>query len=236
MSLPRYPLIRAVAFLPGSNRAESDENTPADDIKCLGKTRVAVGTKDGLVRVYEPGSGSQKHTHEWAIAPKDQGAIRTMALSAEEKILFVGTATRNLYAVDAESGRVLFQYKDIHGAVSSVLVLPPVQEGELTKSGFLLAAALDRLVRFLDTGTPRGNGQRTRGSTLCTYFSGLESIAQLTLDEAPAVQAAEKDDADDVWNDMSIISEGDGGAQAPQADDHSASEASHEPRSKRRKS
>lgn len=101
LSLPRHPLIRSIAFVPSSDETESGTLMAS----------VVVGTKDGVIRVYEPGKKNARHVHEWQIATKNQGAIRVLTPSLKDNLLFVGDSARNLYAVDFKAGRVLFQYK-----------------------------------------------------------------------------------------------------------------------------
>lgn len=106
LSLTRHPFIRSIVFLPPSNVAPKPDNI-ANDLDAA----IAVGTKDGIIRLYEPGKKISKHIHEWQIASKSQGAIRVLEYSLKDAILFVGDSARNLYVVDGKSGRLLFQYK-----------------------------------------------------------------------------------------------------------------------------
>lgn len=110
LSLPRHPLIRSIIFLPSSDGLTSSHEGTGSGTDEL-KAAVAVGTKDGLVRVYEPANKKPKHVHEWHVVPKNQGAIRVLKLSTKDKILFAGDSARNLFAIDIKTGRILFQYK-----------------------------------------------------------------------------------------------------------------------------
>ena len=122
LSLPRPPLIRSIVFL-GADKVSGDASSPTS----IGKTKIAVGTKEGVVRVYEPGSGSGKHVDEWQVLDKKQGSIRVMETCKKKKcvtvgyhtddsILLVGTDTRTLCVVDASTGKTLFQYKGVYHA------------------------------------------------------------------------------------------------------------------------
>ncbi|WFD06290.1 hypothetical protein MVES1_001635 [Malassezia vespertilionis] len=213
LSLQRHPLIRSIAFVPS--------NTPAVTNDSIPETTVIVGTKDGVLRVYEPAK-KQKHVHEWQVTPKNQGAIRIMIVShgdSQTPLLFVGDTARNLYAVNTSTGRTLYQYKgksrrlltaDITGTVSSLLPLRiHAAQGDKT---LLLGASLDRLVRLFDTGVPCGNGQWRRGKTLASYFTGVDSAMALVTDGRRIEQRETPEpDADDdgVWAEMPVVDDDD---------------------------
>lgn len=236
LSLARHPLIRSVVFLPRNSASEAEASE--DELSAL-DAAVAVGTKDGIVRVYEPSKKKPKHVHEWQVAPKNQGALRVLKLARSDSILFAGDSARNLYAIDAKTGRLLFQYKgtlflwltpDITGTISSLLVLH-VQRDEEPPKTLLLGSSLDRLVRLFDIGTPYGNGQRRRGKELCSYFTGLENVISMASDQlsvqVPSEKKAEEAEEEEVWANMAIARD--------EKDDGDASDAEEKPKPKQAK-
>ncbi|WFC96954.1 hypothetical protein MBRA1_003620 [Malassezia brasiliensis] len=240
LSLARHPLIRSVVFLPRET-SSGNEEAAEDELAAL-DAAVAVGTKEGMVRVYEPSKKKPKHVHEWQIAAKNQGALRVLKLARSDAILFAGDAARNLYAVDVKTGRVLFQYKgafveltpDITGTISSLLVLQ-VQRDEEAPKTLLLGSSLDRLVRLFDIGTPYGQGQRRRGKELCSYFTGLENVismtsAQLSV-QAPSEKKAEEAEEEEVWANMAIARD-----EKDNGEESDAEEMPKEKQAKRRRS
>lgn len=110
-------------FLPKATTTESHGNKDSGAESALEdfatKATIAVGTKDGIIRLYEPAKNKNRHVGEWQVVPKNQGSIRVMSYCAKEQyvhklttsMIFVGDTTRTLYAVDSRSGRVLFHYK-----------------------------------------------------------------------------------------------------------------------------
>lgn len=225
-----------MVFLPRNSASEAEASE--DELSAL-DAAVAVGTKDGLVRVYEPSKKKPKHVHEWQVAPKNQGALRVLKLARSDSILFAGDSARNLYAIDAKTGRLLFQYKgtlflwltpDITGTISSLLVLH-VQRDEEPPKTLLLGSSLDRLVRLFDIGTPYGNGQRRRGKELCSYFTGLENVISMASDQlsvqVPSEKKAEEAEEEEVWANMAIARD--------EKDDGDASDAEEKPKPKQAK-
>lgn len=193
LSLQRHPLIRSISFLTSGDDAAGEA--------MYERMVVLVGTKDGLVRVYEP-SKKPRHTAEWQVVPKGQGSIRVMDVCPTEQAVFIGDTARNLYMVDSRSGRTLFQYKDITGTISSLLVLEV--EGAPTR---LLGSSLDHLVRLFDLGEPYGPSQRKRGKTLEQFFSGTDNPTAMTIDPlaVPRVEHRTTEDDEDVWANMAVV-------------------------------
>lgn len=107
-----------------------------------------------------------------------------------------------------------------------------MQEEEERKT-FLLGASLDRLVRLFDIGTPYANGQRRRGNTLCSYFTGVENAIAMAAEKTSFTvhrePTEEETDEEKLWTNMAVVSE--------QANDDESDEDSHkEKRSKRGRS
>lgn len=194
LSLPRPPLIRTLAFAP---------TEPVDDDELKGM-RVYVGTKDGIIRVYEPAQ-KPRPVHEWQVGAKQPGSLRVMHVCASEQILLVGDTSRRLLVVDMHKGRVLFQYKDISGTLSDLLTVHDAQADRW----LVLGAALDHLVRLCDLGETYGEGQRRRGQVLEQYFTGVDHAVALALDPRQTSVPADKssDNEEEVWDNMAVIGE-----------------------------
>jgi len=213
LSLPRPPLIRTLAFAPTEPVAD-------DELKGL---RVYVGTKDGIIRVYEPAQ-RPRPMHEWQVGAKQQGSLRVLHICASEQILLVGDTSRRLLAVDLPTGRVLFQYKDITGTLADVLTVSDAQ----AQRTLVLSASLDHLVRVCDLGEPYGEGQRRRGQVLEQYFTGVDHVVALALDprQTPAPVEEASDDEEGVWDTMAVVGEKASETSTPDDDDDD-SDAAH---------
>lgn len=132
--------------------------------------------------------------------------------------------------------------------MTSVLVLstgenrPEADEDEKRADDgiYLLAACLDRLVRLFDTGRVCNGSNAKRGKLVKSYFTGLENITSLVLDDVTRNVTDEASGGEEeVWNDMSVVSEAsatDTGANAASATAGTAPAAEDSSRSKRRKS
>ncbi|WFD27639.1 hypothetical protein MNAN1_002640 [Malassezia nana] len=195
LSLPRPPLIRTLAFAPVPEGATENE---------LRGMRVYVGTKDGIVRVYEPAQ-KPRPLHEWQIGAKPQGSLRVLHVCASEQALLVGDTSRHLSMVDMNSGRILFQYKDMTGTISDIQTVWDAQ----AKRKLVLCSSLDHLMRLCDMGEPYGQGQRRRGQVLEHYFTGMDHVVALALDprQAPASSEPASDDEENVWDTMAVVGE-----------------------------
>ncbi|KAN0061815.1 hypothetical protein ACQY0O_005808 [Thecaphora frezii] len=160
------------------------------------RTTIVVGTKDGLIRVFEPASGSRKHSREHRIVQAGQGAIKTMGVGLSPGELFVADSTGKLYSVDWRNGQTQYHYKDITGAITSLQPLPaPVSSttSEAIGHPLLFSASQDKLIRLHTTEPPPANPARTRdggkpeskskvrGETLWTAFSSGNIEAPLTI-------------------------------------------------------
>ena len=199
LSLARPPLIRCISFLPPSSNTH-DGNNP------LINMRVIVGTKDGVLRVYEP-VVKPRHVHEWQVVPKNQGSIRVIRVCPSERAIFVGDTLRHLYMVDIQTGRTLFKYKDITGTVSEVLTLNDVPRDRT----LVIGSSLDHLIRVFDTGKPHGSTQRQRGKLLDQYFTGVDHAICMALDPNYNLDMASPEHEDDekVWANMAVVGKDD---------------------------
>lgn len=212
LSLPQHPNIRSILFLSDTEERNVDQENAADmDIDAISfKTTIAVGTKEGIIRLYEPGKNKNRHIAEWPVVPKSQGSIRTMTYCSQEKIVLVGDTTHTLYAVERVTGRVLYQYKDINGSITSTLIIPgnatstpePPEDG--SQKPLVLASSLDRLIYLFDLGEIRGK-QRTKGKMLYSYFTGLDSVTAMAMLKKPVYES--NPDDEQFWGNLDIVGE-----------------------------
>lgn len=143
LSLPRRANITSTCIL---TLASSDDGEAEEG------SHIAVGTKDGLVRLFHP-STSRKHTKEIRIVPAGQGSVKTLCASSDPLngqkggLLFVGDTGSKVYAVDWVSGSVVYGYKGQTGATLSMAVLPRKDE----KDEALASVSSDSLVRLHST-------------------------------------------------------------------------------------
>lgn len=159
LSLPRRANITCTCILQLSSPAASS----GDNQEGVGPASyIAVGTKDGLVRIFEPGTGVRKHVREIRVVPEAQGAVKTLCASscvldpAHGGTLFVGDTGSKVYTVDWQSGKVLYGYKSTSqvGATLSMAVLPPAagaKSGKVLRREDLVTVSSDNLVRMLST-------------------------------------------------------------------------------------
>ena len=180
LSLARPPMIRCIGF--------ARHTSPDGAQDALASMRVMVGTKDGMLRVYEP-SKKPRHVQEWPVVPKGQGSIRV--LHAMPHTLLVSDTSRHLYMLDGRTGHVQFQYKDMTGTVSDVLTLHDSQQGRT----WVLSASLDHLIRLFGT---------QRSTMLEQYFTGTDHAVSLVVDPQWTPPVPHNDD-EDVWAHMSTV-------------------------------
>lgn len=185
----------------------------------LSKLRVVVGTRTGLVRVYNPSSGVRKHTSEHRIFT-DASAVKTITAGYSAGEIFVSDTSGKLFAVDWTKGRTLYSYKDITGAVSSLLPLPAAASASESRGGLgvgaceidaessmLVSSSLDRMIRLHSTVPPhieqsnhangKGNGKRLgvsnkRGQVVASVFTGGPAAVACVWDGVVPVSAMEE--------------------------------------------
>lgn len=174
LSLPRRANITSTCIL-NLNTSTSDE---AEAGSVDPQTFIAVGTKDGLVRVFQPNT-ARKHVREIRVVPAGQGAVKTLCassapLDAEHGgLLFVGDTGSKLYAVDWQTGAVVYGYKNMAqvGATLSMAVLPRVAHAKDAEPEALVTVSSDSLVRLHSTvpaalAVPKAGASPEKGQVL----------------------------------------------------------------------
>ena len=213
LSLPRRANITATCMLA---LHETDDGAVAEE------SFIAVGTKDGLVRIYAPGSASRKHVREIRVVPAGQGAVKTLCCSSSPLdsrtggILFVGDTGSKLYAVDWQTGAVLYSYKGQVGATLSMTVLPlPSSTQEA-----LLSVSSDSLIRLhtivaAASAVPKPAMSAEKGRTVWEKMitpptsQSVSACATAVVWDAlvPTVSTDHgDDDQDEVWAAMQAVS------------------------------
>lgn len=126
LSLPQRPNVTCIAVVGAENTATgSDEEATSDAQQRLpSKLVVAVGTRDGLLRIFEPGSSVRKHVKEFRVVAQGQGSLKLLSgrhatpcispnggSEAASGELVAADSAGKLYAVDWRGGRVRYQWK-----------------------------------------------------------------------------------------------------------------------------
>ncbi|KAJ9479126.1 Ribosome biogenesis protein NSA1 [Pseudozyma hubeiensis] len=228
LSLPRRANITATCIL------NLDESTAEDaETGTTGEeTFIAVGTKDGLVRIFQPGAGSRRHVREIRVVPSGQGAVKTLCASSaalngqKGGLLFVGDTGSKLYAVDWQSGAVVYAYKGAGqiGATLDMAVLP--QPAKRSEAEALVTVSSDSLVRLHTTvpaerAVPKAGMSAEKGEVVWAKM-----IAEATSQSVHAVATAvvwdgvmplkmgrrqvvgeEEEEEDEVWAGMQEVND-----------------------------
>ncbi len=181
LELPQKPNVTslAFAFAPGCGDVSvepqetvgEEEEDDADGTRLIPKgLRLLVGTREGLLRVFEPGhaSGVRRARFEHRIVPKNAGDEASGALAVKELVALpippfseegseggetagvalAADASKKVYAIEWAKGKVLGQLKGINGSVNTLLALPPPPPATTTaaKGKKEKAAAFSRVI------------------------------------------------------------------------------------------
>lgn len=167
--------------------------------------QLVAGTQRGDVRRYDT-RAARKPVAEWEQISKGNG-IGAVAKGQNEHEIFISDQTSGLFAVDARNGRVIYGYKGIAGAITSIAPSP---------TG-LVSTALDRYARVHSTYPPpaeAGQPQDNKGAVLEKVY--MKSVPTCVIwDEVAGEDADQGDgmrrddagadsDADDIWEDMQV--------------------------------
>ncbi|PWN28225.1 hypothetical protein BDZ90DRAFT_231974 [Jaminaea rosea] len=221
LSLPQRPNITSIAVLADSEdtpaspgQASSSESPERSSIL---KFKVAVGTRDGLLRVFDPSSGSRKQVKEFSIAKSTPiKALVNPAAGSNEGELLAADGEGKLSAVDVVAGKLKYQWKDITGAIASVVALPPPTTEGLASSPssstpLAVSSSLDRLLR-LHTFPSSSQSDRkkapsaasARGQNLLKGFTGGAAVTAIVWDGAVPIVTAPEVDEDEEEEDESM--------------------------------
>lgn len=207
LSLPRRANVTATCVL----ALEEGEGVVGEE------SFVAVGTKDGLVRVFAPGAGSRKHVREIRVVPPGQGAVKTLSCSScpldgrKGGLLFVGDTGSKLYVVDWQTGSVLYSYKGQVGATLSMAVLPNPSGSEA-----LITVSSDSLVRMHTTAAassavPKQGASAEKGKTVWEKMIAQNACATAVVWDGVVPKGADGEEGgegdEEVWARMQEVSE-----------------------------
>ncbi|CDW97684.1 hypothetical protein [Sporisorium scitamineum] len=230
LSLPRRANITSTCILQLNEGSAEDTEPGTVDAE----TFIAVGTKDGLLRIFQPGAGSRKHVREIRVMPAGQGAVKTLCASSAPLdgqrggLLFVGDTGSKLYAVDWQTGAVVYGYKGMGqvGATLSMAVLPHTRS---SVPEALVTVSSDSLVRLHSTvpaslAVPKRGASTEKGEVLWSKMIAAPSSRSVHATPTAVVwdgvmppalhkvkeggkDEVEDEEEDEVWANMQEVSE-----------------------------
>lgn len=176
--------------------------------------QVAAGTRDGLLRLFEPASGARKHTRQIRAIPEgQQGSVRSLTchiLGSNDAEIVAADNNGKLAVIDWQEGKLKYQWKDITGAVSAVVPLPPPKNArsndrrceEPTQDPLVLSCSLDRILRLHSMPSKHaGKSSRKRlvlhGQTLASTFTGGSTVTAAVWDGQVPVLPTTAETADE---------------------------------------
>ncbi|KAN0112129.1 hypothetical protein V8E52_007869 [Russula decolorans] len=187
--------------------------------------QLLAGTQRGDVRRYDT-RVARKPVAEWKqIVPKGgNSGIASIEKGVHEHEVFVADQTSNLFAIDMRNGRVIYGYKGIAGAITSMAPSP----------AGLISTSLDRYARVHSTYPPppeAGQPQDEKGAVLekvymktiptCVVWDGVADEDEDDDDDdrsRPGGGADDDDSADDedVWAGMEAAADSENEGQQGQ--------------------
>ncbi|KAL0580239.1 hypothetical protein V5O48_001744 [Marasmius crinis-equi] len=167
-------------------------------------SHILAGTQLGDVRRYDT-RAARKPVSNWKNTGK-AGGVRVVESGYTEHQAFVGDGSSNLFAIDLRSGGVMYAYKGLSGAVSSIAPSKTV----------MLSTAQDRFVRLHSVFSPPpqvGQQQEVKGQVVDKmYMKSMPTVVAWDHDSTPpaAVSSSESDAEDgDVWEAMEEVEDED---------------------------
>jgi len=196
-----------------------------DDYISTTSQQLLAGTQRGDVRRYDT-RVARKPVAEWKqIVPKGgNSGIASIEKGVHEHEVFVADQTSNLFAIDMRNGRVIYGYKGIAGAITSMAPSP----------AGLISTSLDRYARVHSTYPPppeAGQPQDEKGAVLekvymktiptCVVWDGVADEDEDDDDDdrsRPGGGADDDDSADDedVWAGMEAAADSENEGQQGQ--------------------
>ncbi|EED78598.1 predicted protein [Postia placenta Mad-698-R] len=159
------------------------------------------GTQEGHIRRYDT-RAARRPVANWERIGK-MGGISTAEKGLHEHEVFVGDHGYNLMALDLRNGRVIYGYKGLSGAVSSIAPSPEL----------LASACQDRFLRLHSTFPPpavEGQQQEHKGEVVDKLYMKVIPAAvvwdgisdSMRVADAAADSDDEEGAEDDVWDAM----------------------------------
>ncbi|KAL9715104.1 hypothetical protein Ac2012v2_001764 [Leucoagaricus gongylophorus] len=164
--------------------------------------QIVTGTQLGDVHRYDTRI-ARRPVSEWK-GIGQVGGVQVVKRGYSEHELFVSDRGTNLLSIDLRNGRVLYGYKGLSGAVTSIAPSP----------NLVASTANDRFARLHSTTPPpsrEGQNLDHKGTVLeRIYVTTVPTVViwDETADESKGVDTTEEQE-DEVWNDMEQVSETD---------------------------
>ncbi|KAJ6496629.1 hypothetical protein C8R47DRAFT_1263509 [Mycena vitilis] len=159
------------------------------------------GTQFGDLRRYDT-KAARRPVSNWKGVGK-VGGIKVIEKGLAEHEVFVSDHGSNLFALDMRNGRVIYSYKGLSGAVTSIAPSPSL----------LVSTALDRYCRIHTSFPPppeAGQSQDNKGQVTEKLFMtsvptvvAWDGVHSATLGPEPVA------DDDDVWEEMENVEDSD---------------------------
>ncbi|TFL06946.1 WD40-repeat-containing domain protein [Pterulicium gracile] len=162
------------------------------------------GTEFGNVRRYDTRASGRRPTSDWSGFTQGHG-ISKIECGHREHEAFVADVVNGLHSLDLRNGKVLYKYKGLSGAVTSIAPSP----------SFLASASLDRLCRVHSTVAPpreaKVNGSGDKGDVVDkVYMTTTPTVVVWDgRDEGKSKSALEEEEEEDVWEGMENIEDED---------------------------
>ena len=168
------------------------------------------GTEFGNVRRYDTRASGRRPTSDWSGFTQGNG-VKKIECGHREHEAFVADVVNGLHALDLRNGKVLYKYKGLSGAVTSIAPSP----------SFLLSASLDRLCRVHATVAPpaeaKANGSGDKGDVVDkVYMTTTPTVVvwdRRDEGETKKTGLEEDDDEEDVWEGMENVEEEEDGSR-----------------------
>jgi len=162
------------------------------------KNHILTGTQFGDVRRYD--LRTRRPVSNWKGVGK-LGGVKLVEKGLAEHEAFVSDHGCNLVSLDLRNGRVIYSYKGLSGAVTSMAPSPSL----------LVSTALDRYCRIHSSFPPpleAGQSQDNKGQVVEKLFMTSVPTVVVWDDSVKPVHSAPADTSaedDDVWNEMENV-------------------------------
>ncbi|KAF9464656.1 hypothetical protein BDZ94DRAFT_1255604 [Collybia nuda] len=158
---------------------------------------VITGTQLGDVRRYDARAG-RRPVSDWKIGKV--GGVKTLENGIFEHQVFVSDYGYNLWTLDMRNGQIIYGYRGLSGAVTSIASSPSV----------MASTALDRYTRIHSTFPPpkeEGKQQERKGDVLAKIFmNGTPTvIAWDQNEETNSATPNHNVNEDDIWENMDPV-------------------------------
>ncbi|KAJ3573963.1 hypothetical protein NP233_g2088 [Leucocoprinus birnbaumii] len=133
------------------------------------------------------------------------GGVQVVKKGLSEYELFISDQGTNLFSVDLRNGRVIYGYKGLSGAVTSIAPSP----------GTMASTANDRFTRLHSTFPPpakEGQNLDCKGSVVeKVYVASVPTVILWddTAEERQGPASSTEEQGDEVWEDMEQVGESD---------------------------